>query len=228
MCINMIYFEIEVSNNIEVSTEEKLMKQSVWFENYEKEVQKLQKNNADKKKILFLIIPIMFILFGVFGMAGGAEFVQVLPLFIVGAVVLLMAILLSKKANTSDKAKDVRQNLAELFKSDEEVDEFDAQMAKPLFVMKTDIIGEFIILEDYIGVKTTFGGWPDYRFAKKMDIQKIRGVSMKSGEKIVGKEFMIDLLDAEGKKKLGVSIEGKQRLQQWQQAMTTYASHIQI
>lgn len=204
------------------------MKQSVWFMNYEKEVQELQKKGASGKNILLLLLPMMFILFGVFGLMGGADIMQILPLFLIGALVFVMAALLSRKTKRSDKAKGVRENLAELLTSDAEVDEFDREMAKPLFVMKTNTIGEFIILENYMGVKTTFGGWPDYRFARKSEIVKTKGVSMKSGEKIVGREFMIDMLNAEGKKKFGLSIEGKARLQQWQEAMKTYAPHVQI
>ena len=203
------------------------MKQSVWFMNYEKEVQQLQKNDASKKTVLLIMIPVMLMLFGVMGMAGGASFGQMLPLFGMGVLVLVMAILLSRKAIKGDKAKGVRENLAEILTDDDQVDEFDAQMAKPLFIMKTSAIGEFFVLEDYMGVKTTFGGWPEYCFARRADIVKANRASMKNGQ-MTGKTYLIDLLDATGNKKLGVSLEGQQRLQEWCDAMTLYAPNTQL
>lgn len=202
------------------------MKKSQWLDSFEKEINALQNKNASSKNVIFIIIPIMFLLFAGMSIAGGASIGQAMPLIGIGAGLFLLSFVLVKKSSNKDNAKGIRENLMQLLTSDEQVDEFDRQMARPLCVVQVDMNSEVIITEEYIVSRWAFGGMPDCRLARIRDIAGSNMTALRNGGAMGGKTHMIDLLDVHGKKILGISVDGDHRLQALMQVFAKYCPNI--
>lgn len=210
------------------------MKKSNWLEKYENEVKGIQEKGKSSKKLVLVIVLVMFI--GIFVMAtvNGAEAeVDITPYLIgIGAVALfivLMVAVLTKKSVTKDAAKGARENLEKLLTTEEQVEEFDLEMlSKPLCEFIPDNTSSILFTEHYLAVKFNDMGLPDYRFARLSDIVKNDFAVMKDAGKVLGKLYMVDLLDANGNKLVGISVSGKKKMEEFEGLLTKYCPGIQL
>ena len=210
------------------------MKKSEWLENYENRTKELQNKSKFGKKVALILLPILFLGIGGAIMASGSNPEVDMTPYLIGMGVIfvfifLMALLLSLKSVRQDAAKGERANLAELLTTDEEVEEFDRQMAAaPLCDIQTDSTHHVLFTHDYIVSCFQINGMPHYRFARLRDVAKSDYRAMRSNERVLGRMFLIDLLDAQGKKILGLTVEGTKRMDELEEALKRYCPDIQL
>ena len=204
------------------------MKNSVWLANFENEVNALKGKRKSNNKLVLIMVPVMFAIFGIIGLINGAKLTSVLPIFGLGAFMLLFVLLICKKNDKKDDAKGVRDNLASLLRSDDEVDEFDNQMAAPIGRLRVGLNNQIIFTKDYLGSAFAFGGMPDYRFARYSDIRGIKYVKTKSSTKIGEITYLVDFLNIQGKNIFGTTIDGSAAMGEFQAALKQFAPHINM
>ena len=155
------------------------MKNSIWLTNFEKEVNEKRSQSNQKKKVIFIILPIMMALFLIPALASGDMVdpqVKMGILFMLGTFVFifLFIILLLGKGKKIDASAGTRKSLMELLQSDEEVDAFDQQMSSPnLKEIKIADQSNIILTSDYIALSFYHLGDLQYRFARIKDISAI-------------------------------------------------------
>lgn len=210
------------------------MKKSKWLQNYENQTKELQSKSKFGKKVLLILLPILFLGMGAAVMASNnSPEVDMTPYLIgMGVIfvfIFLMALLLSLKSVKQDAAKGERENLTALLTTDEEVEEFDRQMAEtPLCDIQTDSTHHVLFTQDYIVSSFQINGMPHYRFARLRDVARNDYGAMRSDERVLGRMFLIDLLDAQGKKLLGLTVEGTKRMSELEEALKRYCPGIQL
>lgn len=212
------------------------MRKSSWLEKYENEVNGLQQKSKSTKKIMLILLPIMFLVILMAAMMGGQNSdVDMTPYLIgMGAVFLfifLMAVVLSKKSVTRDAAKGVRENLEKLLTTPEQVEEFDLEMlSQPLCEFKADNLNNILFTEHYMVVKFNNLGIQDYRFARLSEVVKNDFAVTRDQNKAygLGKLYMVDLLDANGKKLIGMNVAGKKQMEEFEGLLTKYCPGIQL
>lgn len=210
---------------------------SRWFRQYEQEVQgKRQAGNKNKSKILFIILPLMFLGFaGLALMNGGAgnsawaqnnlPFLLGIPVFIV-----FFVLILTSRAKKIDAAKTTRDNLNALLLTMEEVEQFDEQMSiAPLFEIINDMGDSVFGTEDYLGKKYKVNGDLTYRFIKMSDIHSMHYSKTKSmGANPLSASFFVDWRNATGEILMNGSIDTGKKLEQLKEALTRRLPDIQI
>lgn len=183
---------------------------STWLKEYQKKNQKVrEKSNGNK-----IIIPIMLLL-----MAGGLDgylisqgglndpqqATVIKAVAIIGGVLLVMSILLITLGKKRKVAGPTTECLDNLLTTEEEVKEFDAQMAQdPVFLVKEDANISFFATKDYLGQKYSALGDETYMFARLRDVASMhvvgriptRGVN-RTG--ILGRTYLIEFHDRNGK-----------------------------
>lgn len=210
------------------------MKKSEWLQNYENLTKELQNKSKSGKKVLLILLPILFLGMGAAVMASNNSPEVDLTPYLIGMGVIfvfifLMALLLSLKTVKQDAAKGERENLAALLLTDEEVTEFDRQMAAaPLCDIQTDSTHHVLFTTDYIVSSFQINGMPHYRFTRCRDVAKNDYGAMHSNERVLGRMFLMDLLDAQGKKILGLTVEGTKRMSELEEALKRYCPGIQL
>lgn len=212
------------------------MRKSNWLERYENEVKEKQENSKSSKKAVLTVIPVMFLIILALAMVnGGNSEVDITPYLIGLAVIFIlifvMAAALSKRSVTKDAAKGARENLEELLVTPEQVDEFDMEMsAAPLCKFEIDAETHVLFTEHYMASRFNNMGLPDYRFARLRDIAKNNFAVSRDDSKVhgMGKLYLVDLLDTNGKKLIGFSIPGKNKMAEFAQLLTKYCPGIQL
>ena len=193
---------------------------STWFKKYEQEVQGKRQAGNGNKKVIFIILPIMFVGFaGMALMNGGIadpRAKNALPVML-GIFVFLMifVLLLTSKAKKIDAAKTTRENLDALLLTIEEVNRFDAQMsAAPLFEIVNDMGDSVFATSDYLGKKYKVNGDLTYRFVRMADIRSLHYKKTKSmGANPMSASFFIDWRDARGEILMNGSIDTGKKLE---------------
>lgn len=155
------------------------MKESKWLASFAKKVDEKRNQSNQKKKVIFILLPIMMLVMlipviagidmsnpemkiGIYAMVGTFVF-----------VILLLVLLLGKGKKIVASAA-TRENVMGLLKSDEEVDSFDEQMrVAPLRETKMGATSRFFVTNDYIGLTFLHLGDEQYRFARISDINTV-------------------------------------------------------
>lgn len=183
------------------------MRESVWLKKHVEEVQGKRDQSAQKKKIMLILLPMMFGLFFIAIMASAGETMAseirtaMIVMLAVFAGVMVMVILLLGKAKKIDATKGTRENVTAMLKTDEDVEFFDMEMSqKPLKEVWLSGVSKFFVTQNYIGVKFMYLGDEQYRFAKKTEVTgfaycKTKGV----------KEIFFDVLNYNNEKIFGES-----------------------
>ena len=183
------------------------MRESVWLKKHVEEVQGKRDQSAQKKKIMLILLPMMFGLFFIAIMASAGEAMAseirtaMIVMLAVFAGVMVMVILLLGKAKKIDATKGTRENVTAMLKTDEDVEFFDMEMSqKPLKEVWLSGVSKFFVTQNYIGVKFMYLGDEQYRFAKKTEVTgfaycKTKGV----------KEIFFDVLNYNNEKIFGES-----------------------
>lgn len=163
-------------------------------------------------------------------MGNGNTEVDVTPYVIGMTGVFLLVVLLFQKTVTKDAAKCEREKLAQLFTTPEQVQEFGAEMT---VVPRYDLTAEdqhVLFTEHYIALKYQNMGWPYYRFARLSEIAK-NDFALTSNESKaygLGKMYLVDLKNVNGKKLIGVSVAGKKKMEESEQLLTKHCPGIQL
>lgn len=195
------------------------MKNSIWLQNYTKEVQD-KKNKSDvNKKYIFLIVPLIMLAGIVIATFAGNEPITeetkmgLIMMVGVFAFIMLYSMLLLKIRKKKDVTKYTRDNVLSLLRTDEEVDRFDQQMmASPIKNVKFSNINNLFLTEDYVGMDSVFGGDLKYVFVRKTDVTFIRfkKTASTTGNPL-NAAFLFDVLNKENKIILqGCADSGKQ------------------
>lgn len=183
------------------------MRESVWLKKHVEEVQGKRDQSAQKKKIMLILLPMMFGLFFIAIMASAGEAMAseirtaMIVMLAVFAGVMVMVILLLSKTKKIDATKGTRENVTAMLKTDEDVEFFDMEMSqKPLKEVWLSGVSKFFVTQNYIGVKFMYLGDEQYRFAKKTEVTgfaycKTKGV----------KEIFFDVLNYNNEKIFGES-----------------------
>lgn len=208
---------------------------SVWFKKYEQEVQGKRQAGNGNKKIVFIILPIMFLIFA--GMAlsnGGVSDPQTKSAlaFMLGIFVFLLifVLLLTGRAKKIDAAKTTRDNLNALLLTLEEVNNFDAQMsAAPLFEIVNDMGDTVFGTADYLGKKYKMNGDLTYRFIKMSDIRSMHYSKTKSmGANPMSASFFLDWRDGKGEILMNGSVDTGKKLDALTEAIRKVVPDLQI
>lgn len=163
--------------------------------------------SAQKKKVMLILLPMMFGLFFIAIIASAGEAMTseirtaMIVMLAVFAGVMVMVILLLGKAKKIDATKGTRENVTAILKTDEDVEFFDMEMSqKPLKEVWLSGVSKFFVTQNYIGVKFMYLGDEQYCFAKKTEVTgfaycKTKGV----------KEIFFDVLNYNNEKIFGES-----------------------
>ena len=183
------------------------MKESVWLKKHVEEVQGKRDQSAQKKKVMLILLPMMFGLFFIAIIASAGEAMAseirtaMIVMLAVFAGVMVMVILLLGKAKKIDATKGTRESGAKMLKTDEDVEIFDAEMSqKPLNEVWLTGVSKFFVTANYIGVKFMYLGDEQYRFAKKTDVTQF-AYSQTKGVK----EIFFDVFNENNEKMFGES-----------------------
>ena len=183
------------------------MRESVWLKKHVEEVQGKRDQSAQKKKVMLILLPMMFGLFFIAIIASAGEAMAseirtaMIVMLAVFAGVMVMVILLLGKSKKIDATKGTRENVTAILKTDEDVEFFDMEMSqKPLKEVWLSGVSKFFVTQNYIGVKFMYLGDEQYRFAKKTEVTgfaycKTKGV----------KEIFFDVLNYNNEKIFGES-----------------------
>jgi len=183
------------------------VRESVWLKKHVEEVQGKRDQSAQKKKVMLILLPMMFGLFFIAIIASAGEAMAseirtaMIVMLAVFAGVMVMVILLLGKAKKIDATKGTRENVTAILKTDEDVEFFDMEMSqKPLKEVWLSGVSKFFVTQNYIGVKFMYLGDEQYRFAKKTEVTgfaycKTKGV----------KEIFFDVLNYNNEKIFGES-----------------------
>ncbi|MBR1599717.1 MAG: hypothetical protein IJ661_12515 [Lachnospiraceae bacterium] len=196
---------------------------SVWLKRYEQEVNEKRNESAGSKKIIFVILPVMFValLFMLMsnGDPSGAESrAAIFPLVIGFVILMLFVALLTGKGKKTDVAKRTRDNLDALLLTPEEVHSFDAQMSEaPVFEIVNDMGDSVFATIDFLGKRFKVNGNVTYTFirfseVKSLHYAKTRGTGIKTA-------YFIDWRDDMGKVLMNGEIDSGSRLEQLTEAV---------
>ena len=190
------------------------MRESVWLKKHVDEVQGKRDQSAQKKKVMLILIPMMFGLFfiGIIASAGDAVSSEVktalIAMFGVFLAIMVMVILLLGKAKKIDATVGTRESVAKMLKTDEDVEFFDAEMSqKPLNEVWLTGVSKFFVTNNFVGVRFMYLGDEQYRFAKKADVTKF-AYSQTKGVK----EIFFDVINRDDEKIFGESATSKKQI----------------
>lgn len=196
------------------------MKQSVWLQDYEKEVNGKRQKSNQGKKVTFIIIPVMMVLVIAAALANGAaEDPQaksgMLFMVVIFAFIMIFAMVMIGKGKKIDAAKGTREDVLQLLKTDEDVDCFDLQMGKkPDMEEKIAVETSVFLTTDYVGKKFMYLGDLQYRFARRKDIAALDYCKTAgAGANPLKASYFFDVKDAGNKKVLGGIAETKEQLE---------------
>ena len=152
------------------------MKKSTWLQAYETEVREKRNQSNQKKKVIFILLPVMMILMFV-GIISSSDLSNPevrSSMMVMGGVfafTLLFVIFIVSISKKKDVTKYTSQNLSKLLTSDEEVDKFDQQMnTAPINEVAIASETTIFITEDYLGKKWMASGDLRYDFIRLSDI----------------------------------------------------------
>lgn len=196
------------------------MKNSIWLQQYEKEVNDKRQKSNQGKKVIFIIIPIMALLCIAAALAnGGAADPQakngMMFTVITFAFIMIFAMIMANKGKKMDVTKETRENVLALLKTDEDVDCFDRQM-KGMPVMEEKIAAETTVFltTDYVGMRFLYLGNLQYRFARRNDITALDYCKTASaGANPLKASYFFDVKDAGNEKLLGGTAETGSQLE---------------
>ena len=212
---------------------------SIWLKQHTEKVTNLLQKDAKSKQKAAKIVAIIFIaLIGVVFVVGAQnpDYDASSSAAILAAMALLpiMCVLVaSKKGPKRDMTKGLRENLATLLTTPEQVAEFDDEMTRePLcdFDGGSTQYGHVFFTEHYVGITCSNFNFPDYRFARRGDIWKMQYVTMDDETTAFGrgKLYLLDLISPDGKKVLGISIHGEKRMEQFEEILKQYCPGIEF
>ena len=210
------------------------MKKSEWLQNYENEIKYLQEQSKFGKKVLVILLPILFFCISAATMATNNTMTGKMTPFLVGVgmisvFIFLIALLLFVKSRKWDVTKDERENLEILLLTDEHVEEFDRQMTSaPLCDIQIDKTHYILFTQDYIVSSFLVNRMPHYRFARRRDVAKNDVGSARSQESILDRTFYVRLLDVRDRHLLGLVVEGRQKMSELEDALERYCPNIQL
>lgn len=139
----------------------------------------------------------------------------------------------SRKKRNADNLPFAAKSLEMLHLSLEELEEFDAEMmGEPLMFIENGkrYDNSIVITKHYIRIAFTFGKTVDYGIFRLSDIAMTYCTTSKSPYifKPQGKIYDILLLDANGERMGGVSLNNETDLKTFNDALETYAPHIRL
>lgn len=208
---------------------------SQWLRRHTESIQ--GKGNNTNKKFL-IILPIIFLLLACIVFATSKQNpdfdakISVIIIIIPFAIIVPIILLAGKKS--SDIAGPLRENLEALLTTPELVSEFDYEMScEPLCILKYNPSNskEYIFFtEHYIGLSFLLNNIQDYRFARLSDIAEMKFSITRDETKVMGlgKLYFVDLIGSNGEKCLGLSIHGKDRMNEFEETLEKYCPGIKL
>ena len=213
------------------------MKESIWFQEFEKEVQEKRKKGNYGKRNGSFILPLMAVLIVLDVLAlvrhGGISSPQGKYYLCVTVVAVLgFAIILLGRSKRVDAIKGTGENVRALFKSDDEVDRFDEQMqSSPLMSeqMFTEYNITVFLTTDYVGMKFLLLDEVQYRFAHRNDIAVLE--ISKASRGIAGSQgtsYFFNVKNAKNKLLMGGYTEKYERIEKLEVLLRTAQPNLAI
>lgn len=174
--------------------------QSSWFRQYEQEVNGVRKQSNDKKKIV-LIIPILLI-GGMIAMMirNGAPKGGIYLLCGIGAFIIVMVLIGTRKSKATDAAAITRKDLDALLDSPETAEEFDRQMKEARLFQVMNQKNDYVFAtKDYIGTQFPYLGDKTYRFVRLSDVKMIHSFQSSPTRPGMPGHFDVEFCDANRK-----------------------------
>lgn len=162
------------------------MRESTWLKKYEEEVSGKRNKSMESKKIIFIIIPVMMLVFmGLAMMNGGSADVEatnaMMPMIAVFAAIMVFVLIMVSIGKKKDVTKTTRDNVNALLRNDTEVEAFDQQMSQaPLREVKINDTSKVFMTQDYVGTSSIAMGDLTYFFVRREDIAYYRSSKTKS------------------------------------------------
>ena len=155
------------------------MKKSTWLQAYETEVREKRNQSNQKKKVIFILLPVMliFMFIAILSSSDLSNPEVRTSMMVMGGVfafTLLFVIFIVSISKKKDVTKYTSQNLTKLLTSDEEVDLFDQQMATaPINEVTIASETTIFVTADYLGKKWMASGDLRYDFIRLSDIASL-------------------------------------------------------
>lgn len=210
---------------------------STWYENFEKEMKQSQKKYQSNSKKKMILMPC--IIFGMLLAAlllaiinnPGMSFADLKPLLYIAVffvVLILFCFLLMKGKGNKDWTKDVRKNLESILTTQELVTLFDQEMAAtPLYTLAIDSTTSLMFTSHFLVQKSATIESTDYRFAKLSDIAA-NNFAITEGAQKFSKLYFVDLLDSSNKKLMGLSVPGREKMNELEETLSRFCPGIRL
>ena len=198
------------------------MKKPIWLVSYESTLRARKEREKAWDTATIFIVLMLFGSIGVFFLRTGR--VDLMPyLGWAGGILGLssfLAMMLSPQREPEDEAKTVKENLARLLTTEEEIEEFDHQMlAEPKYGIEVSGGSSVEITDKYLVSRYEFCGKLSYRIAKLSEIAGSRLVATKSDAKETEQKFVIDLLNADGERLMAVWVDGVSAMERLEEVL---------
>lgn len=199
---------------------------SKWFTEYEETLKQAKEQGQKNKKVIPVILTVIFagmILMFMNSVPAQNRGSALVPLVTIYVVLMVLVVVLSKKSAKSDDARYVRETLEKYLTTDELAQEFDREMmSAPAAVLEAGPACKLMFTEHYLYKETVFGGVKNYSFVRLSDIKSNNYATAKSATSAspLQRDYIIDLLDASGKKVFGVTVEGTKKTEMFYELLT--------
>ncbi len=201
------------------------MKKPIWLKSYESTLRVRQERKKSRDTAVLLLMPVLFTVIGVvIILLNRNSKVDLMPyLGWVGGILGLSsfaALAFSPHGIPEDEAKPVKENLARLITTEEEMAEFDRQMAGlPNCSIAVNSESSVGITDSYVVSRYEFCGKLSYRIAKISDIAGSRLVGPGNHAQGAEQRYVVDLLNADGERLMAIWVDGASRMEQLEKAL---------
>ncbi len=201
------------------------MESPVWLRNYENVLRMREERERTREAMSVLLLLLLFAGISVvviylkynsivnwmsyLGWAGG----------ILG-LSCFMVMVLSPQSVPKDEAKVVKDNLARLLTTKEEVKEFDRQMrTRPKYSIEVNSESSVEITDSYLVSRYEFCDKLSYRIAKLSEVAGSRLVTPRSCDEGAEQRYVVDLLNADGERLMAIWVDGASKMKELEETL---------
>lgn len=201
------------------------MKKPMWLTSYESTLKIRRERQKSWETLTLFLIPVLFIAIGVvIMMLNRNSKVDLMPyLGWAGGILGLssfVALALSPQGIPEDEAKPVKENLARLIATEEEMEEFDRQLScRPNCSIEVNSESTVGITDNYVVSRYEYCGKLSYRIAKISEIAGSKLVGPGSDVQGADRRYVVDLLNADGERLMAIWVDGASKMEQLEEEL---------
>lgn len=198
------------------------MKKPIWLKSYESSLKLRKEQKRNREMLSLFVVPAVFVGIGVVILWLGRT--DLMPYLGWAGGILGMssfiALALSPQGVPEDEAKPVRDTLARLLTTNEEVEEFDRQLCGfPKYGIEVSDEGSVGITDTYLVSRYEFCGRLSYRIAKLSEVADGRVLMHGSDASEAEQKYLIDFLNSDGERLMAVWVDGASKMKQLEEAL---------